>query len=62
MGSPLSPALAILNCAYHEHLCHKFLEFLLIVLISSLSAIWMTFCLLLRISIVTSSILIVKNT
>ena len=26
MGSPLSPALAILNCAYHEHLFHKFLE------------------------------------
>ena len=26
MGSPLSPALAILNCAYHEHLVHKFLE------------------------------------
>jgi hypothetical protein len=26
MGSPLRPALAILNCAYHEHLFHKFLE------------------------------------
>jgi hypothetical protein len=26
MGSPLSPVRAILNCAYHEHLFHKFME------------------------------------
>ena len=61
---PLSPVLAILNCAYHEHLFHKFLESTteLFPLISSLSTLWMTFCLLLWISIVTSSMLVVTNT